>query len=98
MESASWTVSKLPNYLNITFSERGRLGIKAKLPALPKLCKESAKSLYDSSLAVMGPRLWNAIPKNVKCHQTTEGSKNALNMKGPGPSPYYKTVGSATPP
>ena len=28
----------------------------------------------------MGPRLWNAIPENVKCHQTMEGFKNALNM------------------
>ena len=41
------------------------LGIKAKLPALPKLCKESAKSLYDSTFAMMGPRLWNGIPENV---------------------------------
>ena len=30
--------------------------------------------------AVIGPRRWNAIPKNVKCHQTMEGFKNALNM------------------
>ena len=57
-----------PNDLNITFGESGRLGIKAELPALPKLCKESAKSVYDSSFVVMGPRLWNAIPENVKCH------------------------------
>ena len=69
-----------PNDLDITFGESGRLGIKAKLPALPRQCKTSAKSLYDSSFAVMGPRLWNAIPENVKCHQTMEGFKNELNM------------------
>ena len=52
-----------PNDLHITVGESGRLGIKAKLPALPRQCKTSAKSLYDSSFAVMGPRLWNAIPE-----------------------------------
>ncbi len=44
-----------PNDLNITFGESGRLGIKGKLPALPKLCKESAKILYDSSFGRDGP-------------------------------------------
>ena len=58
--------------LDITFGESGRLGIKAKLLELPRQCKTSAKSLYDSSFAVMGPRLWNAIPENVKCHQTLD--------------------------
>ena len=71
-----------PIDLDITFGKSGRLGIKAKLPALPlpRQCKTSAKSLYDPSFAVMGPKLWNAIPENVKCHPTMEGFKYELNL------------------
>lgn len=69
-----------PNDLNITFGDNSRLGIKAKIPALPKHCKDSAKTIYDVSFAVSGPRLWNAIPENVKSNKTMEGFKNALNM------------------
>ena len=39
-----------PNDLDISFGESGRVGIKAKLPALTRKCKTSAKSLYDSLL------------------------------------------------
>ena len=69
-----------PNDLGLSFSDSKRQGIKANIPALPRNCKDSAKTLYDSSFAVTGPRLWNGIPESVKCHTKMEGFKNALNM------------------
>ena len=79
MEDPEWPVPKFD--LSLSFSDSKRLGIKANVPALPKNCKDSAKTLYDSSFAVNGPRLWNTIPdQSVKRHTGLEGFKNALNM------------------
>ena len=57
-----------PNDLGLSFSDSKRLGIKANIPSLPRNCKDSAKTLYDSPFVVTGPRLWNSIPESVKCH------------------------------
>jgi len=53
------------NDLQIQFYQRSRFGTLAKVPSL---CKESSighQSSYDSSFAVMGPKLWNAIPYHL---------------------------------
>ena len=54
-----------PNDLNIQFSNSSRHGIKALLPPLSKASSQRKQSLYDGSFAVMGPRLWNIIPRQL---------------------------------
>ena len=76
-----WNLNGLShNDLGLSFRVNKRLGMKANLPALPKNCKDLAKTLYDSSFAVTGPKLWNSVPESVKCHTTMEGFKNSLNL------------------
>lgn len=54
-----------PNNMNIKFIDSKRNGIIAKLPPLSKICKVKHQSMYDSSFAVLGPKLWNLIPANL---------------------------------
>ena len=53
------------NDLNIQFRFNSRLGYIAKIPPLNKKSTCANKSLYDSSFAVVGPKLWNAIPHQL---------------------------------
>ena len=57
--------NRCPNDLQIQFSVPSRHGIKALLPSLAKSSSQRNQSLYDSSFAVMGPRLWNIIPGHL---------------------------------
>ena len=52
-----------PNDVGIRFCAPSRLGTKAAVPSLSKASTQRNKALCDSSFAVMGPRLWNIIPK-----------------------------------
>ena len=54
-----------PNDLDIKFSEPSRLGVRAKVPQLNSSSMQRHQSLYDSSFAVQGPRLWNIIPSEL---------------------------------
>lgn len=51
-----------PNDMKIKFAVPSRLGIKAIVPNLNRSSTQRHQSLYDSSFAVNGPRLWNTIP------------------------------------
>ena len=53
------------NGLNVQFEFRLRLGCQAKIPNFSKEGTAANQSLYDSSFAVMGPKLWNSIPYNL---------------------------------
>ena len=54
------------NDLNIEFHYSSRRGILARIPPLIRNSSQKVKTLYDSSFAVSGPKLWNLIPKSVK--------------------------------
>ena len=54
------------NDLNIGFYDNRRLGIMAHIPPIITNGNAKAKTLYDYSFAVFGPRLWNLVPKKVK--------------------------------
>ena len=54
------------NDLNIDFYDNRRLGIMAHVPPIMTNGNTKAKTLYDHSFAVVGPRLWNLVPKKVK--------------------------------
>ena len=53
------------NDLGITFYSRSRLGTQAAIPPLSNSSSCKYQSLYDSSFAVLGPKLWNAMPYHL---------------------------------
>jgi hypothetical protein len=67
-----------PNDLDIKFSESSRLGIRAKVPQLNSSSTQRHQSLYDTSFAVQGPRLWNSIPSDMTRVADFQKFKNSL--------------------
>ena len=53
--------TKVPNNLQITFYANERSAIKAIVPGIP--AHRSNTSLFDKSFSVLGPKLWNILPK-----------------------------------
>ena len=62
----------VPNDLDIQFYDHTRLGTRCKIPAIKRNSKTLSRSIYDHSFAACGPKLWNAIPKNIKCAPSFE--------------------------
>ena len=50
------------NDLAIQFHTRSRTGTQAIVPSLNKSSSIGHQSMYDKSFAMIGPRLWNAVP------------------------------------
>jgi hypothetical protein len=67
-----------PNDLNIMFSASSRHGVKAKVPCLSKTSSMRHQTLYDSSFAVHGPRLWNALPDHLRKIAVADQFKHKL--------------------
>ena len=61
-----WQVA-VPNDLDIQFYDHTRLGTRCKIPAIKR-----------NSFAFRGPKLWNAVPKNIKCAPSFEVFKSKL--------------------
>ena len=55
-----------PNDIGMKFRETSRRGTIAVTPPLVKGCSQRNQSLYDSSFAVLGARLWNIVPVDIK--------------------------------
>ena len=68
-----------PNGLNVQFYLPSRLGTKAIIPCLSKSSSQHNQTLYDTSFAVMGPRLWNIIPG--KLHSVESLVQFKTNLK-----------------
>ena len=66
------------NDLRIEFVNRGRTGIKAKVPTLKGRSSVANQSLYDNSFAVFGPHLWNCLPAVINTITTFEQFKERL--------------------
>ena len=56
---------KHPNNMNIQFQHPKRNGITARLPKLTRSCSGKHQTMYDSSFAVQGPKLWNLLPAGI---------------------------------
>ncbi|CAL8390071.1 unnamed protein product [Boreogadus saida] len=67
-----------PNNMGIEFQSSKRNGITAKLPKLSKSGKAKHQTMYDTSFAVLGPKLWNLIPANVSSVKDLEVFKIEL--------------------
>ena len=63
-----WKIVKgiIENDLNFDFYDNLRLGIMARIPSINTTSSQRSKSLYDASFPVLGPRLWNIVPKQIK--------------------------------
>lgn len=69
-----------PNDLNILLSEISRLGVKAKIPCLSKSSSSCNQTLYDSSFAARGLRLWNTLPDHLQAIAVADKFKNKLTI------------------
>ena len=68
-----------PNDIGMKFRETSRKGIIAAIPPLVKGCSQRNQSLYDGSFAVLGARLWNLVPAEIKSLKTFLGFKEKLS-------------------
>ena len=69
----------VPNCCKIKFIETLRHGTKAVIPSLSKCSSTRNQTLYDSSFAVRGPKLWNKVPVAIKAEKTFDGFKVSLS-------------------
>ena len=69
-----------PNDIGMKFRETSRRGIIAVIPPLVKGCSQRNQSLYDGSFAVLGARLWNVVPVDVKSLKTFLSFKEKLSQ------------------
>ena len=68
----------VPNDLDIQFYDHTRLGTRSKIPDIKRNSTTLSRSIYHHSFTVCGPKLWNAIPKNIKCAPFFEVFKSKL--------------------
>ena len=64
--------------LNIKFIYSDRRGIQAVIPPLHKQAPSRAQQKYDSSFSVLGPKLWNLLPKSTTLQTTLASFKSSL--------------------
>ena len=69
------------NNIGIQFKYSKRNGMTAKLPQLARSCKSKHQTMYDSSFAVLGPKLWNLLPASVTLAKDLDIFKVELNRK-----------------
>ena len=67
-----------PNDVNISFNTSQRRGILAVIPPMSRKATPRLQSLYDSSFAVFGPRLWNSLPKMIRQEESFDKFKAAI--------------------
>lgn len=66
------------NDLNIQFSLRPRFGYQAIVPHI-RNCSRAIQTIYDSSFAVIGPKLWNTIPYILNTNTDFNSFKNRIS-------------------
>ena len=69
-----------PNDVGMTFRNSTRNGTVAVVPSLTKGSSQRNQSLYDSSIAVLGPRLWNTVPSTIKSLDKFDNLKESLSV------------------
>ena len=68
------------NDVGMTFRNSTRNGTVAVVPSLTKGSSQRNQSLYDSSFAVLRPRLWNTVPSNIKTLDKFDNFKESLSV------------------
>ena len=73
-------INKLtPNDLNFEVHMSERRGLKVKVPSLNTKAPQRARSLYDASFGVVGPRLWNTLPRHLTLITDKSAFKTSLS-------------------
>ena len=67
-----------PNDINVKSYEQIPLGTRCHIPPFPRNSPAYARSIYDSSFAVTGPKLWIILPRSVTCAPSLESFKSKL--------------------
>ena len=68
----------VPNDIGVSFHNAGRRGLCAHIPPLQRETKAKFQSMFDSSFAVVAPRLWNSLPKQIREEEKFEKFKSSL--------------------
>ena len=63
--------------LNMVTKRHGR---RAKVPKINKSSSSRNQSLYDSSFAVLGPKLWNCLPSHLHEIAVMDAFKHELTI------------------
>ena len=53
------------NDIGFLFKSRPRLGIQATVPPINRASTAANQTIRDSSFSVMGPKLWNCVPRQL---------------------------------
>ena len=63
----TWKIinSVIPNELNFQITNSDRRGLKVKVPPLRTDATQQARSCYESSFGVVGPKIWNTLPRRI---------------------------------
>ena len=69
---------KCPNDNRIEFKPLSRFGRPEVLPSLIKGSSKRSQTLYDSSFSVVGPQLWNILPRNLHLITNLDEFKSKL--------------------
>ena len=69
----------IPNDIDIKVTHSERRGIKVKVPPLNMDATQRARSLYETSFAIVGPKLWNCIPHRISKLTNKDSFKVALS-------------------
>ena len=85
---------KCPNDIGIEFRSESRHGIQAKIPPMMKTSSQHNQTQYDGSFAVLGPSLWNILPRSLHTITNQEQFKTKLteflfNIPDTPPVPGY---------
>ena len=68
-----------PNDLQIQFKHSERRGTLAVVPPLVRNASAKHQSNYDASFSVMGPKLWNILPKTCRSSTSLYSFKSSLS-------------------
>ena len=68
----------IPNELDFQITNSDRRGLKVKVPPLRTDATQHARSCYESSFGVIGPRLWNTLPRRLSIITNKTTFKTAL--------------------
>ena len=78
----AWKIlnGKIPNDIGMKFYSSDRLGMRAKVPPIPRNCPLSVKSLFENSFSVRASKSWNLLPKSVNSIKELTSFKAALGI------------------
>ena len=66
------------NDLQVQFTVNPRLGNLAKVPSFRKKISAAHQTLYETSFNVMGPKLWNCLPTQIRAVSKHDNFKRQM--------------------